>query len=303
MFLLKRMNIEYIEAKGILTKNTSPENWFGIHYNMNVYRGCQHDCIYCDSRSDCYNIYSFSDLIVKKNAVELLDTALQKMRKKVTIGTGSMSDPYIPAEKHLKITESILKIVIKYKYPFHITTKSDLIIRDLDLLNEINKTFLNVCFSLSTYDDKTALMVEPKAPSPTNRLKTLQQLSVNGIYTGVLFQPILPYMLDTEENIKETVYLVSECGGRFIIPFFAVTMRHGQREYFLEKLGHISKELKAKYETTFKSHYVCHCENSFALIKYFQAQCKKRKILYKMADIKTFKEDNNYKQMTLFDFL
>ena len=223
------MKIEYINAKSILVRNNCPENWFGVHFNMNVYRGCQHDCIYCDSRSDCYQISNFSDLIIKSNAADLLDKELFRKRRKVTIGTGSMSDPYIPAEKHVRLTEKVLKIIIKHRYPFHIITKSDLILRDIDLLKEINKIFLSVCFSITTCNDALAAKIEQKAPSPTRRLQAIQKLSENGIYTGVLFQPVLPYLLDFEENIKETVYNVSHSGGRYIIPWFGVTMRKGQK--------------------------------------------------------------------------
>ena len=147
------MKIEYISAKSILVRNNSPEKWFGVKYNMNVYRGCQHDCIYCDSRSDCYQIQNFDNLIIKNNASELLEQELSKKKKKVTIGTGSMSDPYIPAEKHICLTQKVLKVIIKHKFPFHINTKSDLILRDLYLLREINKTFLSVCFTITTCDD------------------------------------------------------------------------------------------------------------------------------------------------------
>ena len=295
------MNIKYINAKGILVRNNSPENWFGVHFNMNVYRGCQHDCIYCDSRSECYQIENFADLIIKQNAAELLDHELTKKRRKVTIGTGSMSDPYIPAEKYLCLTEKVLKVVVKHKYPFHIITKSDLIVRDLDLLKEISKTFLSVCFTITTCNDDIASKIEPKAPLPSKRLKAIQTLSENGIYTGVLFQPILPYILDSEENIDETVYNVAECGGKFIIPWFAVTMRKGQRDYFLNKLDESFPGIKEKYIRKFKNQYICNSENSNELYRYFENKCKQYKILYRMQDIQNYQKLNPFKQTTLFD--
>ena len=295
------MNIEYVNAKGILVRNSNPENWFGVHYNMNVYRGCQHDCIYCDSRSDCYQIQNFSNLIIKINAADLLDKELFKKRRKVTIGTGSMSDPYIPAEKHVRLTEKVLKIIIKHKYPFHITTKSDLILRDIDLLKEIAKTFLTVCISITTCNDALATKIEPKAPSPTLRLETIKTLSENGIYTGVLFQPILPYLLDSEENVRETIYNVAQCGGKFILPWFGVTMRRGQKEYFLSKIGSIFPEVRNKYISNFENKYICTSDKVKELNKYFESECQKNNIIYKMREIQNYQMRNPYKQMTIYD--
>ena len=297
------MKIDYIDAKQILVRNNNPENWFGVHYVMNVYRGCQHDCIYCDSRSECYQIENFDELIVKRNAATLLDSALSTRRKKVTIGTGSMSDPYIPAEKHICLTEKVLKVIIKHKYPLHIITKSDLIIRDLELLKEINNTFLSVCFTITTCDDELAAKIEPKAPPPSKRLDALKLLSDNGIYTGVLFQPILPYILDTEENIKETVSRVAEAGGKFIVPWFAVTMRQGQREYFYEKLDAHFPDIKEKYISRFNNQYVCNAEKAKRLYKYFEEQCQENNIQYKMQNILNYQKLNPYKQMSIFDVI
>jgi len=297
------MRIDYIDAKQILVRNNSPENWFGVHYNMNVYRGCQHECIYCDSRSECYQIESFNDLIVKRNAPVLLDNALASRKKKVTIGTGAMSDPYIPAEKHIRLTEKILNVIIKHKYPFHIFTKSDLILRDIDLLKEINKTFLSVCFTITTCDDDLATKIEPKAPSPTNRLDAIKALSDNGIYCGILFQPILPFILDNEENIADVVNKVTQAGGKYIIPWFAVTMRQGQREYFLEKLQQFSPEIKEMYEEQYHNQYVCKSAKSKKLFKYFETLCHENNIINKMQDIQTYQKLNPYKQVSLFEVI
>ena len=295
------MKIEYIEAKQILIRNNNPENWFGIHYNINPYRGCQHDCIYCDSRSDCYQIKNFKDLIVKTNAAELLDKALSVKKRKVTIGTGSMSDPYIPAEKHIKLTEKILQVINKYSFPFHLITKSDLILRDIELLKEINKTFLSVCFTITTCNQSLASIIEPKAPSPERRLIAIEQLSKNDIYTGILFQPILPHLLDNEDNIKELVKKAYEHGVKFIIPWFAVTLRNGQREYFFDKLGKISYELQSSYQTEAKDLYVFNSPRAKDLYRYFEYQCQNLKIAYKMEDVLNYNKLRPYKQMTIFD--
>jgi len=295
------MKIDFIEAKSILVRNKSPENWFGVFYNLNVYRGCQHECIYCDSRSDCYQINSFHDLIVKNNAPELLDQALLTRRKKVTVGTGSMSDPYIPAEKHLFVTQKVLEVILKHGYPFHIITKSDLILRDIELLKQINKVFLSVCLTITTCDESISCKIEPKAPPPSRRLKAIETLSENGIYCGVLFQPILPYLLDTPENIEETVAKVSQAGGQFIIPWFAVTMRTGQREYFLTKLHSISPEIHDKYIRRYGDGYRCESERSKELYMHFEQVCQYHKIAYKMSEVLNYNKINPYKQGSLFD--
>ena len=297
------MKIDFVDAKGILVRNKSPENWFGVHYNTNIYRGCQHNCIYCDSRSECYQIQEFENLIVKRNAPQLLDEALAGRRKKVTISNGSRSDPYIPAEKNLCLTQKILEIIIKYKYPFNIVTKSDLILRDIELLKEINKVFLSVNFTITTTDYDLARLIEPNAPSPIRRIHAIEKLAKENIYTGVLFQPILPYLLDTEKNIDETVYQVAKAGAKYIIPWFAVTTRKGQKEYFLDKLEKIKPGLKAVYLQKFRDQYMCYSEQNDELYNYFESRCKKHKIDYKMSDIMNYGKINPYKQTTLFDIV
>jgi len=295
------MKVEYINAKQILSKNPHPENWFGVNFNINIYRGCQHGCIYCDSRSNCYQIENFDSLIVKRNAPELLENILLRKRRKVVISTGSMSDPYIPAEKHILLTNKILRLIIKYKFPFHIVTKSDLILRDLDLLKEINKIFLSTCLTITTCNDQIAAILEPRAPTPTNRLKALEELSRNGLYTGVLFQPILPFLLDTEENVKETIYNIAHCGGKFVIPWFAVTMRKGQKEYFLTKLGEKLPAIKAKYIQTFQYESTCQSPNAKELLRIFDQECEKHKLISKMHNVDNFHKQKKYEQLT-FNF-
>jgi DNA repair photolyase len=297
------MNIQFVDAKQILVRNKSPENWFGVHFNINVYRGCQHDCIYCDSRSDCYQIESFGDLIVKRNADILLEKTLRSRKRKVTIGTGSMSDPYIPAEKHIRLTQKILSVIKDCEYPLHIVTKSDMIMRDIDILREINKVFLSVCFTITTVSEGLAQKIEPRAPSPLRRLQAIELLSSHGIYCGVLYQPILPYLTDTQENIHDTVKQVADAGGKFIIPWFAVTTRKGQREYFFEKLAEISPEVARQYREKFSDLYVCNCPRAKELYRYFEEICREYNICYKMSEIQNFQKLNPYKQMDIFDYM
>jgi DNA repair photolyase len=186
-----------ITAKQILVPARSPEEWFDIHYNMNLYRGCLHGCIYCDSRSTCYQLENFEDIELKVNALELLRQELSAKRRKVTIGTGSMSDPYNIHEEQTLYTRKALQIVSEFRFPIHINTKGTLIVRDIDILQKVDQNAMaSVAVSFSTADDSIAAQTEPHAPSPSERLEVIRSLSAAGIYTGVLFMPILPFIND-----------------------------------------------------------------------------------------------------------
>jgi DNA repair photolyase len=165
-----------IEARQILSPVKQPDSWFGLKYSMNLYRGCQHRCIYCDSRSQCYGIDRFDeDVLVKTNAIDLLKDELSRKRKKGTIGTGSMNDPYMPVEKHEKLTQRALQTIAQFRFPVHVLTKSDLVLRDIDLLQQISQVYTAVSFTITTADDDLGKQVEPGAPKPSARLKAIEQ--------------------------------------------------------------------------------------------------------------------------------
>jgi DNA repair photolyase len=157
----------------MLSHVKQPDTWFGLKYNMNLYRGCQHQCIYCDSRSECYQIENFSDILYKENAIELLENELARKRVKGTIGTGSMNDPYMPVEKKLKLTRRALELIARFRFPVHIITKSDLVLRDLDLLQRINEVYTAVSFTITTADDQLAKKLEPGASPPSARFRAM----------------------------------------------------------------------------------------------------------------------------------
>ena len=188
--------MHFVEAKGILTRS-------GDHYGMNIYRGCSHGCIYCDSRSRCYQFkHPFEDIEVKQNAPELLEAALKSKRKKSMIGTGSMSDPYMHCEEKLRLTRSCLKIISQYGFGVAIQTKSDRILQDIDLLDEINqKTKCVVQVTLTTFDDNLCQIIEPNVCNTKRRIEILLEMKKRGIPTVVWLSPILPFINDTEENI------------------------------------------------------------------------------------------------------
>jgi len=226
-----------IEAKGILNHVRVVDEWFGLSYNINLYRGCEHQCIYCDTRSTCYQIENFDEeVLIKVNALSLLEDALPRKRRVGMIGFGSMNDPYTYAEKRFKLTSGALAIVAKYRFPVHIITKSDMVLKDLEVLKCINQVKARVSFTITTTDDSLAKVLEPGAPSPSRRLKAMEELSDCGIETGVVMMPILPFIEDTPENIKSIVKAAACHGANYIIPAFGMSIREGQRAHYYEKL-------------------------------------------------------------------
>jgi len=250
-----------IEAKVLLSTNKKPSSWFGTNYLFNIYRGCEHRCIYCDSRSLCYRVDNFDELTVKKNAVELLTKELKSKRKKGCLGTGAMTDPYTLSEKKYLLTRGTLEVIANYNYPIHITTKSNLILRDIDVLQEINKIYASVAMTITTTDDNLAKIVEPFAPSSTDRFKALGVLSMIGICTSITMMPILPFIEDTEENIIDIVEKANYYGVKHIVPWLGMSLRDRQREYYYNNLDIKFPGIKQKYENRFGDRYRCSARN------------------------------------------
>ncbi|MDQ7798548.1 MAG: radical SAM protein [Candidatus Edwardsbacteria bacterium] len=288
--------IKEITAKTMLSHVPGPDNWFGLKYNMNLYRGCAHGCIYCDSRSSCYRIENFSDILVKTNAIELLKKELPSKRVKGTIGTGSMNDPYQPVEKQYQLTRKSLELMVRYSFPVHMITKSDLVLRDIDLLRQISKTYAAVTFTVITTNDQLAAVIEPGAPLPSQRLKALEELSKNGIYTGITMMPLLPFITDTEENVKDIVRRARDSGAKYIIPVFGMSIRQGQREYYYQKLDEHFPDLKSRYEKDYGQQYQCPSPDHDRLGKVFLEACDRNGLRPGME----FYQPQNKCQPTLF---
>ena len=266
--------IKEIQAKTILGTNKDPDAWFGVRYNMNIYRGCEHRCIYCDSRSSCYQIENFDDVLVKINALELLEKELSSKRIIGTVGTGSMSDPYTHAETGYNMTGRALEIIAAHKFPVHINTKSDLILRDMDILKTISNVRASVSFTVTTIDDKLSAMLEPGAPVSSRRFQAMRMFADAGIYTGVLMMPLLPFVEDNLENITAIVEQTRNCGGRYVIPGFGMSMRDRQRAYYYNKLNKLFPGLSSKYMKTYKDNYICPSPKEKELKEVFQQLCK-----------------------------
>jgi DNA repair photolyase len=265
-----------IPAKSILSKmKNSPDPWFGITYNMNLYRGCQHQCIYCDSRSECYQLGDLADIRIKENALAILERELKSKQQKGTVGFGSMNDPYMPVEKSEELVRGALKLLLRYNFPVHILTKSDLILRDIDLLQQLSKNYAAASLTITTVNDKLARIIEPAAPVSSKRFEAIRQLSKAGIYTGVMLMPLLPFINDTWEEVEELIYRSKEVGAGYLLFCSGMTLRKGSREYFYEKLDLHFQRIKEKYILTFGENYTCDSQNSNMLIYKAEGLCKR----------------------------
>ena len=260
--------MHYVKAKGILSASNG----------MNIYRGCQHGCIYCDARSKCYQMdHAFEDIEVKENALSLLERALKAKRKPCMIGTGAMSDPYIPLESGLRMTRGVLELIDKYGFGIAIQTKSDRILRDLDILKQINdRTKAVVQMTLTTCDENLCRIVEPNVSTTKQRAEALKQFRDAGIPTVVWLCPILPFLNDKPENIRGIVEYCASAGVKGIINFgMGVTLREGNREYFYAQLDRFFPGLKEQYICTYGNAYELSSPHSRELTKLFRGECER----------------------------
>ena len=258
-----------VEAKSLLHRS-------GGGLGMNVYRGCTHGCIYCDSRSRCYGFtHPFEDVEVKINAPELLEAALRARRNPCMIGTGSMSDPYMPRERELGLTRRCLELICRYGFGATVQTKSDLVLRDLDLLAEIHRRAKCVVqLTLTTWDPALCRILEPGVCDTQRRVEVLAALRDRGIPTVVWLTPILPFLNDTPENVSAILTACGEAGVRGVIFFdMGLTLREGNREYFYEALDRHFPGLKERYVRAYGNAYALSSPNSPSLMALFRETC------------------------------
>ena len=291
--------MHFVDAKGILTSNN------GMH-GMNIYRGCSHGCIYCDSRSKCYQFtHAFEDIEVKQNAPELLEKALRSKRKKCMIGTGAMSDPYMHCEEALGLTRQCLEIIKKYEFGLAIQTKSDRILRDIDLLDEINRSAKCVVqITLTTYDDDLCQILEPNVCNTKRRIEVLEEMQKSGIPTIVWLTPILPFINDTEENVTSILEECARVGVKGIIDFgMGLTLREGDREYYYAALDKHFPGMKQRYIERYGNSYELPSPNARNLTAIFKRICKENSIMSSPEECFRFMSDlpEKYRQMSLFD--
>lgn len=273
---------------------------------MNLCRGCTHGCIYCDSRSECYQFdRDFEDIAVKANAPELLAQALKRKRRKCIIGTGSMSDPYLPAERTLRLTRCCLELIAQYDFGVTVLTKSDLVLRDLDLLEQINaRQKAVVQMTLTTYDENLCRIIEPNVCTTARRFEVLQTLRTHGIPTVVWLCPLLPYLNDTEENLRGILRYCIEAGVRGIVCFgIGMTLRAGSREYFYAALDRHFPALRQRYEREFGDAYEIMSPQHGRLIRIFHETCEAHGILHTPEQCFAYLRElpPQYEQLSLFE--
>ena len=291
--------MHFVNAKGILTKNSGS-------VGMNIYRGCSHGCIYCDSRSSCYHFtHSFEDIEVKQNAPELLESALRSRRKKCMIGTGSMSDPYMHCEEDLRLTRRCLEIILRYGFGVAVQTKSDRILQDIDLLEAINKKAKCVVqMTLTTYDDELCKILEPNVCITKRRIEVLHEMKKRGIPTIVWLTPILPFINDTKENVTAILNACADAGVKGIIDFgMGLTLREGDREYYYAAIDKPFPGLKGRYIERYGNSYELASPNAKELKGIFYEICRKNGMICKPDECFKYMNElpDKYEQMSLFD--
>lgn len=288
--------MHFVKAKGILSAQNG----------MNIYRGCSHGCIYCDSRSRCYGFtHAFEDIEVKENAPELLEAALRSKRKKCMIGTGSMCDPYLHIEEELRLTRRCLELIDRCGFGVAVQTKSARILRDMDLLTSINeKAKAVVQMTLTTYDEALCKLIEPNVSSTKERYEALLAFKKASIPTVVWLSPILPFINDTEENLRGILSYCADAGVRGIICFgMGVTLRDGDREYFYDALDRHFPGLKQKYVKTFGNAYEIASPENDRLMAVFHETCERYGIISDTEECFGYLHEfpKGYEQLSLFD--
>lgn len=290
--------MHYVKAKGILS----------VQNGMNLYRGCSHGCIYCDSRSRCYHMeHAFEDIEVKENAIALLEHTLKHKRRKCMIGTGSMTDPYIPLEMEIGNVRKALALAYQYGFGFTLITKSNRVLRDLDLLVKINEaTKCVVQMTLTTCDEVLCKKIEPNVSTTRERFETLKQLRDAKIPTVVWLCPILPFLNDTRENIEGILDYCIEAKVYGIICFgMGMTLREGNREYFYEQLDRLFPGMKERYKRAYGMEYMINSPDSEQLMRLFHQTCGQNGIVHNNEKIfeylNLFEDKRSYRQLSLFD--
>ena len=262
-------------------------DFFVRHYNMNLYRGCSHGCVYCDARSVCYHLDAPGEVRAKADALSLLREELRRKRTPGIIGLGGMSDGYNPEESHALLTWGALNLIRQYGFGIGITTKSPLVARDGDLLCDIQKNApVHVTFSITTADDALSLLIEPGVAPSSRRFAAMRALASAGIPVGIWINPVLPFLTDGWDNLNALLHLCKECGGRYAMTYYGMTLREGNREYFYAALDRHFPGLKQRYADTFGNNYIIPCPNARELHEAYTQECDQLGLAH------TFEETN-----------
>ncbi len=293
--------METVPARQLLTPLKPSEHFFHSDYNLNLYRGCSHGCVYCDSRSVCYRLDRFDKVRVKENALAMLREELARKQKTGLVSTGAMSDPYNPCEKELEITRGALLLLKRYGFGAGFTTKSALAQRDADVLLEIQHSApVRACFSITCAEDGLCRLLEPNASLTSSRFAALESLCKAGVFAGVWLNPVLPFLTDTEENILSIIRRTKECGGRFVVCHFGMTLRTGNREYFYTALDRDFPGIKTKYAETFGLDYECPSPKASKLREAFERECLRLSLPFRFSEINRSMFSMQARQLSLF---
>ncbi len=300
-----KIPIEEIPAKTILSGYSTGEEWFGNNYNMNLYKGCCHGCIYCDSRSECYGVEDFDRVRTKKNLLEILEKELKAKRKTGVIGCGAMSDPYNPFEKTLCLSRRAFSLINRYRYGLSVITKSALVTRDIDIFSQIKEhSPILIKTTITTPHDGLAKKLEPNVSPPSERFDAISKLRSAEITCGVLMMPCLPFIEDSPEDILLLVNRAKEAGAYFVFADFGVTLRQNQRDWFYKKLDESfpDMEYKKMYIETYGNSYQCGSPRYNELKNLFQKECERLGLIYSMEGIRRLYKENysENEQLTLY---
>ena len=278
---MSHQNIPTVPAKSIIYKTGGADVSAWLDYSMNIYRGCSHGCIYCDSRSDCFQNFDFDIIKVKENALQIVRDDLRRKVKKGVVASGAMSDPYNPLEQELKLTRNSLELLNAFGFGASLITKSALMARDVDILRDI-KTHAPVVakFSITTADDELCRLIEPNTSITSERLAALRTLAENDIFCGVWINPVLPFITDTKENILAILRMCKDAGARFVCTYLSMTLRRGSREHYYEQLDKLFPGVREKFVKRYgvRKH---HAPSDYkSLCGVFAAECERLGLLY-----------------------
>lgn len=277
--------MDYVSAKVILMK-TKTKEWFGTDYSMNLYKGCHHGCVYCDSRSECYQIDGFDQVRGKAKSSQLLNQELQSKREKGVIGAGSMSDSYNYFERKELLTREALELFDYHGFGVSLATKSDWVTRDIELFQAIQKhSPVNLSLSFCTVDDALGKQLERNVSLPSQRLLALEKLSEAGIYAGAMLMPVLPYLTDSWPLIEAVIEQASQRGARYVYPLFGVTLRDRQRDHYFAFLDKYYPEKLALYKKNYGNRYYCPSQNQAELTSRLKELCNKHGVVVEMTGI------------------